>query len=86
MEHPMPRYYFDIFDNQGFHRDEFGHELEDYEEARQQAQAIIPHIMQEELVNGELHIVSCDMREETGRIVYHAELKYKGVRFPPLSS
>jgi hypothetical protein len=81
-ERDMPRYYFDISDDDGFHPDEFGHELDNYEEARQQAQAIIPRIMEEELPDGESHLVVCDMRGETGRIIYRAELTYRGTRFP----
>jgi hypothetical protein len=65
-EHDMPQYGFDTSDDDGFHPDEFGHELDDYEEARQQAQAVIPHIMKEELPDGESHVVICDMRKRPG--------------------
>ncbi|RYC29225.1 hypothetical protein D3273_25245 [Lichenibacterium minor] len=47
----MPRYYFDIHDAKGFHPDEFGEALADLEEARDQAQLLLPDIMREELPN-----------------------------------
>ena len=41
----MPRYYFDVLDAKGLHRDEIGDELKDFEEAREQAQGLLPDIV-----------------------------------------
>ena len=77
----MPRFFFDIHDAKGSHRDEFGDELADFEEAREQAQAILPDIVREELPDGELHKITCEVRDETGEIVYRGEITYQGTRF-----
>ena len=65
----MARYYFDVQDGRGFHRDEMGDEFDSFEEAREQAQALLPDIAREELPDGELHVITCDVRDESGRIV-----------------
>lgn len=77
----MPRYFFDISDRAGFHRDEFGDEFDTIEKAREQAQMLLPDIAQEELPDGELHRVACEVRDETGAVIYRGELTYRGHRF-----
>lgn len=77
----MPRYYFDVRNRGGLHRDDIGDELVDFEEARGQAQAILPDIARAELPDGELHVVTCDVRDEADEIVYRGELTYRGTRF-----
>ena len=77
----MPRYFFDIRDAKGFHRDQFGDELADFDEARDQAQALLPDIVREELPDGDLHEVVCEVRDETGKVVYRGEITYRGTRF-----
>ena len=74
----MPRYYFDITDNRGPHRDEFGTDLSDFEEAREHCQSLLPDIAREELPDGELHIITCDVRDDTGRVVYRGKITYEG--------
>ncbi len=76
----MARYFFDITDGTGFHSDSFGDEFDDVEEARAQAQALLPDIARAELPDGELHIIRCDVRDHTGRIVYRAKLTFEGTR------
>lgn len=76
----MPRYYFDVHDCDGFHRDDAGDEFESFEDARQQAQALLADIVREELPAGELHAVKSDVRDETGRVVYSSKLTYEGQR------
>ena len=78
----MPRYYFDIRDAGGFHRDEVGDEFDSFDCARQQAQSLLPDIAREELPDGELHIVSCDVRDEAFRVVYRGKLTFEGTRDP----
>jgi hypothetical protein len=77
----MARYHFDIHDARGFHRDEFGEEFDGFEEARAQAQCLLPDIAREELPDGELHTVSCEVRDEADRIVYRGRLTFEGTRF-----
>ncbi len=76
----MPRFFFDVRDATGFHRDEFGDEFASFEEARDQAQSLLPDIAREELPNGELHIIACDIRDEADRIVYRGKLTFEGTR------
>lgn len=74
----MPLYYFDVRDAKGFHRDEFGDEFASFDEAREHAQTLLPDIARDDLPDGELHSVSCDVRNETGRTVYRGRLTYEG--------
>ncbi len=76
----MPRYYFDVYDAKGFHCDHIGDEMRDFEEARQQAQSLLPDLARDELPDGELHTVACEVRDGSGRIVYRGRLTYEGVR------
>lgn len=78
----MPRYHFDIRDSRGFHRDEVGDEFVSFEEAREQCQSLLPDIAREELPVGELHTITCDVRDETGRVVYRGEITYRGTVDP----
>lgn len=78
----MPRFYFDIHDSRGFHRDEFGEDLDGFEAARAQCQSLLPDIAREELPDGELHTITCDVRDETDRVVYRGKLTYEGTRNP----
>ena len=79
----MARFYFDLSDHEGFHRDEFGDEFASFEEARDQAQSLLPDIAREELPDGDLHIITCDVRDETDRVVYRGQLTYQGTVFSP---
>lgn len=74
----MPRYYFDITDSGGHHRDDTGVDLADFEEAREQAQGLLPDIAREQLPDGELHSITCDVRDEAGRVVYRGTITYQG--------
>lgn len=75
----MPRYYFDVRDAKGFHHDNVGDEFSSFEEAREQAQALLPDIAREELPDGDLHIVTCEVRDESGDLVYRGELTFRGM-------
>ncbi len=78
----MPRYYFDVTDNRGPHRDEFGTDLSDFDEAREQCQGLLPDIAREELPDGELHTITCDVRDDMGRVVYRGKITYEGMCDP----
>ena len=77
----MPLYYFDVTDGGGFHRDEFGDDFDSFDEAREHAQGLLPDIVRQELPDGELHTVSCDVRDDADHTVYRGKLTYKGTRF-----
>lgn len=77
----MPRYYFDVQDAKGFHRDDVGDDLASFEEAKNLAQSLLPDIARDELPDGEIHIVTCDVRDEAYRIVYRGKLTFEGIRF-----
>lgn len=79
----MPRYFFNVRDIGGFTRDEVGEEFIDFEHARDQAQVLLLDIAREEMPDGELHQVSCEVRDEAGAMVYRGELTYRGTRFQP---
>ncbi len=75
----MPRYFFDVRDGRGLHRDEFGDEFDSFEEAREQCQGILPDIVRNELPDGDLLVVSCDVRDDADQVVYRGEITFKGV-------
>ena len=74
----MARYFFDITDGKGLHSDEFAN----FAEARDQAQVLLPDIARQELPGSELHVITCDIRDDTGRIVYRGKLTFEGTRDP----
>lgn len=78
----MPRYYFDVTNAKGHYRDEHGEDLLGVEDARTQCQALLPDVAREELPGGDWHRVTCDIRDEAGRIVYRGEITYRGTRDP----
>ena len=79
----MARYYFDVTDVTGFHRDDAGDEFDSLDDAQQQCQALVADIAREELPNGPTHQIVCEVRDEAGRIVYRGELTYRGTSFEP---
>ena len=76
----MARYFFDVHNVTGSHRDDVGDEFASFEEARDQAQSLLPDIAREELPDGELHVITCDVRDDTGRVVYRGKLTFEGTR------
>lgn len=76
----MTRYYFDVTNSSGFHRDDHGDDLGSFEEAREQCQSLLPDIAREELPDGELHTITCDVRDEAKRLIYRGRLTYEGTR------
>ena len=77
----VPRYFFDVRDRTGLHRDEFGDEFDSFEEAREQCQGILPDIARHELPDGDLHVISCDVRDDDDHVVYRGEITFKGMEF-----
>ncbi len=78
----MPRYCFDIRNDQGLNRDEVGEELASFEDAREQCRDLLPDIAREELPDGELHTITCDVRDAADRVVYRGRLTFEGTKDP----
>ena len=78
----MPRYFFDVRDSRGFHRDEIGNDCDGFDDARNQCQGFLPDIAREELPDGELHTITCDVRDEADRVVYRGRLTFEGTKDP----
>lgn len=78
----MPKYYFDVHDRHGLHRDDFGDECDDIEDAQRQCRILLPDIARHELPDRDLHTIVCDVRDESGRIVYQGRLTFDGTRDP----
>lgn len=76
----MARYYFDTRDAGGFHHDDVGLDCDSFEAAREQAQSVLPALARDQLPDGEHCVFACDVRDETGRSVYHAEMTFYGRR------
>lgn len=79
----MARFYFDVSDASGFHRDDVGDEFDSFQEARTQAQSLLPDIARHELPDGDRHTITCDVRDEANRVVYRGEITYHGTVFYP---
>ena len=78
----MPCYFFDLLDGDRRSPDAFGDDFDDLDSARQQAQAILADIAEEELSDGEDRTFVCDVRDEAGRVVYRGTLTYQGRCLP----
>ena len=76
----MPRYFFDIYSDGKLAADEFGLELDSFDEARDQAISILPDIARDELPDGERHDFVCEGRAAEGQTIYRAMLMYRGER------
>ena len=74
----MPRFYFDVKDGTGFHKDNIGDFFENLEDAVALAQCILPAMARDEMPDGDHHDFKCDVRDDTSRIVYRGNLSYRG--------
>lgn len=75
----MPRYFFDVQDSRGLHRDRVGDELATLGDAVEQARIILPDIMLEEPLVAHMHTVTCDVRDEAGRVLYRGKMTYEEI-------
>lgn len=80
----MPLYFFDIYNDGNLASDEFGLELDGFDEARDQAISILPDIARDELPDGEKHDFVCEVRAAEGQMIYRAMLMYRGERLDGL--
>jgi len=70
----MPRYYFDFRDGEEDALDEVGLIFENPKEARSAAIKLLPDVAHEELPDGDQHVFSVRVRDETGRYIFFATL------------
>ena len=78
----MPKYYFDLIDGGTATRDEFGIDLADDDEARDQAIALLPDMAHHEMPDGDDHEFVASARNEKGEIVYEGSLAFHGTWRP----
>ncbi len=74
----MSVYYFDVVDDTQSFPDQFGMDLQDLSEAREQAQALLPDIARKRLPTGDRRDVSIVVRCSEGRRCYRATLAIHG--------
>ena len=70
----MPRFFLDIANGDGYHRDETGDEFADFEEACDHTQALLAEVAQDKCPGGRRFDIMCELRNESGRIIYRAQL------------
>ena len=78
----MPRYFFDIRDHKGLHHDDDGVECDDLDDARKQAQTLVADVIREQVPDGDLHEVACEVREGTRKIAYRVKVTLQGAMSP----
>jgi hypothetical protein len=70
----VPRYFFDIDDEDRHTYDESGEELPDLEAARSEAIRVLPDIARDVLPDSDRHVFVCRVRDETGKVVFRVTL------------
>jgi hypothetical protein len=70
----MPRYFFDFKDGETDAVDEIGLVFDSQKAARTAAIKLLPDVAQEELPDGDQHVFSVRVRDETGRYIFFATL------------
>lgn len=73
----MPRFYFDIDDGVHRTRDDEGADLPDLETVRRQAIAVLPGLAREVLPDGDERNFICNVRDESGAVIFTASLSFK---------
>ena len=70
----MPLFFFDIYDDDQIELDQIGLELEGLEEARKQADALLPEIVREENASNKCRALRVVVRSLDGHRLYQAAL------------
>ncbi len=77
----MPRFFFDTMTDRVLVRDQIGTELPSWEAARQEAIKMLPDIARDEIPHdGNRREIIADVRDETGRVVFTAQLSFTARR------
>ena len=79
----MPSYYFDVFDGERLWTDEFGEDLADLYEAKDQARALLRELAREKLPAADDSEVKVVVRCSGGRCRYEASLSLKAQWIEP---
>ena len=77
---PMPKYFFDFQDGSLILPDEEGSNLSGFEEAREEAIALLPQVARDRLPDGEHREFIATVRDESGVSLYRASLIFHGER------
>ncbi len=83
MERVVPTYYFDIYDNDKLLPDDFGAELANLYEARDQAIALLPDIARDALPDGDRHVFKIVVKCKGLRVRYVTTLTLDGAWVEP---
>ena len=78
----MARYFFDVTDHEGKHRDDIGIECADLEAAREHAAVALPEMMREKMPNGMHSEVVVEIRDSEERELLRATIKLDMDRHP----
>jgi hypothetical protein len=65
----MPRYYFDIRDNQDFVADEIGIEFETFDEVKEEAAVAVTDVAKDVLPGSEVRNLAIEVRDEIGPVL-----------------
>ena len=79
----MPLYYFDVSDDGQSFPDEWGIDLDTIDEARAQAQALLPHLAREGLPKDDRRELSVNVRSSEGPCRYRVTLTIQGEWIDP---
>ena len=75
--YPMPRFYFDIDDGVHRSRDTEGADLPDLGAVRREAITVLPELAREALPDGDEQNFVCDVRDESGAVIFTATLSLR---------
>ncbi|MCC6203610.1 MAG: hypothetical protein IT533_01365 [Hyphomicrobiales bacterium] len=73
----MPRYFFDTYDAGQLHSDDHGIVCETRAELRENAVNSLPEIARERLPNGDNHVFTVKVRDDTGSAIFEASLIFE---------
>ncbi len=76
----MPRFFVDFRDGDNFYKDEQGIDVADFEQARNEAIALLPQVAKDQLPDGEHHEFVATIRDEGDVMIYRASLTFHGDR------
>jgi hypothetical protein len=76
----VPRYYFDIQDENSHHVDDVGEVLDGPEAAFSEAMALLSELAHHASPNGRVRALTSIVRDEAGNGVYRATLSLTGTR------
>ena len=78
---PVPLFYFDYTDDDGFYRDNEGSDLLNFKKARDLAISILPDISNARFRRRERREFSVTVRDDTGKTIYRATMTVQGKSF-----